>query len=78
MQILLDKETRRPRLEGFDAPLERFLELSKAAGFEVRQLHHSKTEGHSEFLLYGVGWRDEGMQEGSLYLSQLPRAGQML
>ena len=66
MQILLDNKTRGPRLEEFDAPLERFLDLSKAAGFEVRQLHHTKTAGHSEFLLYGVGWRDEGMQEGSL------------
>ena len=64
MQIMLDK-LKSPRLEDFDAPLERFMELSKAAGFKIGQLHLKKTKADSKFLLYGIAWRED-------VLSQLP------
>lgn len=68
-QIMLDPRTRMPRLEEFDAPLERFRELAQAAGLQLRELLSVQPDSGKEdtgaqgsFCLFGVGWSTDVLE----------------
>ena len=59
---MLDRQTRRPRLEDQDEPLEKFKAACQAAGMPIRMLSSKETCSNIDndpMVLLAVGWEEE-------------------